>query len=456
MEEMGLMRTRIHWLVWLMPMAIALTPLTARAQGVLDLDEGPPLATALRAIAVSNQMGCAPDDGPLLPPLVRRYIARGQVGNNLYEVPPNADAGMTSWTPLGHDRLEKGGFYGFGEAIFWRMSNPLQSQIIAFRGLWDADGGLSGTVGTFIGSKAPALNVDQASGPGTYIPGFIVGVGWRFETGTAVEVNWWHLHQAKYSATAGPEPFGFQARQDLADTFISSPVFNFPLQFAGAAKKFTFGTLNSAFGIWNASSLQTIDFVQRADQYEISGRFPVYEGDCYRNYALFGPRVVWLWERFRWRTVSADAFGLANGGTVGYYSNVDSERMYGLHVGCGNEWFLGATPIGAFSISLDLELGLFANCVKENAKYELGDFSMSASRSRKDYDMVPQTQAKLNLWWYPTEGIQCRIGYDFSAFFNTIASPQPVDFNFGAVAPAWESGHTRIIEGLSAGIGFIF
>src|SRR5262249_59472216 len=105
---------------------------------------------------------------------------------------------------------------------FWRMSNPMHSQIIAFRGFFDADGALSGgRVGTFIGSKTPALDVNQVSGPGTYIPGWALTAGWRFETGISVAFNWSHLHHARSSATATLVPFGFLGRPDLADTVIS-------------------------------------------------------------------------------------------------------------------------------------------------------------------------------------------------------------------------------------------
>src|SRR5262249_34570735 len=157
-------------------------------------------------------------------------------------------------------------------------------------------------------------------------------------------------------------------------------------QFAGAAPQLPtgVGTAGTTFGIWNAASLMTIDFVQRYDQFEFSGRIPIYESDCYRCYGLLGPRLTWFWERFRWRTVDADVLGLAVGTDAAVYSNLVSNRLWGIHVGCGNEWYMGTTPVGAFSVSLDLQFALFVDFVSEAVKYELGDFSIAASRHRKE------------------------------------------------------------------------
>ena len=62
----------------------------------------------------------------------------------------------------------------------------------------------------------------------------------------------------------------------------------------------------------------------------------------------------------------------------------------------------------------------------------------------------------MNLWWYPTEGIQLRVGYDAMAFFNTVAGKTPVDFNFGGLAPTWDRGVYRLFDGINAGIALIF
>jgi hypothetical protein len=253
-------------------------------------------------------------------------------------------------------------------------------------------------------------------------------------------------------------PPTLNAGPNLADSFISSPVFNFPIVFGGPFPKLApgVGTRFTAFGIWNASSLQTEDFTQRYDQYDLSGRIPIFQTDCMRCYGLLGFRAVWMWERYRWRVVSNDTNGDAVATDVAIFTNTVSNRLYGIHVGGGTEWQLGTSPIGAFAFSVDLQGGLYADFVKEQNGYELGDLSTRAQRSTQDYQLVPEIEAALNFWWYPSEGIQVRLGYSAMCYFNTIASPRPVSFNFGALDPPFERGVTRLIEGLNVGVGFIF
>ena len=89
-----------------------------------------------------------------------------------------------------------------------------------------------------------------------------------------------------------------------------------------------------------------------------------------------------MYDKFSWRTVDADQNGLSNNGTIADYHNITSNRLYGVGLGMGNEWFLGDTPIGAFSISIDLEASLYLDMVKGRAGYVLGDRSTEATRSR--------------------------------------------------------------------------
>jgi hypothetical protein len=380
--------------------------------------------------------------------------------------------------PLFHDRPETGGIYAAGEFMFMRQTNPLAHQVIARRGLFDFDGSITAALngqvaepapnvppiiipgqihpGNFIGSGTPALFADDAGGPATYQPGFSITLGWRFADGVAVEINWIHLFEAKYSAAASIVPPTLNPGNNLEETFISSPVFNFPNAYAGPQFKLAIGNPNAAFGIWNAASEMTIDFIQRFEQFDITGRIPVYQSDNCRCYGLIGPRLVWLWERFKWRTVSEDFLGNAAGDDSAIYSNIVSQRMYGVHGGGGTEWRLGDSPIGTFSVSLDLQAALMADIVKERAKYERGDHAAASKRSLTTYTVVPELQANPSLWWYPIEGIQMRVGYDLMGFFNTVAAPNPVSFNYGGLDPAWEQGHFRFFDGFNAGIGFIF
>ncbi|HZT80966.1 MAG TPA: hypothetical protein VFA26_12115, partial [Gemmataceae bacterium] len=93
----------------------------------------------------------------------------------------------------------------------------------------------------------------------------------------------------------------------------------------------------------------------------------------------------------------------------------------------------------------------------ERAKYELGtkNAGPAVKRSITDYAAVPELAGTLSLWWYPIEGVQVHLGYSAMAFFNTVAGRQPVDFDYGSVAPPWERTF-RFFDGLQTGIGFIF
>jgi hypothetical protein len=70
--------------------------------------------------------------------------------------------------------------------------------------------------------------------------------------------------------------------------------------------------------------------------------------------------------------------------------------------------------------------------------------------------IVPELQANLALWWYPIEGIQLKVGYNFMGFFNTITSQMPVDFNYGTDSPPYTHEFLRFFDGLDAGIALIF
>src|SRR5262249_17246308 len=148
-------------------------------------------------------------------------------------------------------------------------------------------------------------------------------------------------------------------------------------------------------GIWNASTFQQLLFVQRFDQGDLTVRVPIFETDCWRSYGLIGARAVVMWERFSWRTADYNAFGISDPTFAADYSNIASNRLYGPHIGCGNELYLGDTPIGAFSVSLDLDVALLVDIVKERAKYELEDRSISAQRSRTEYTLAPELSAQL-------------------------------------------------------------
>jgi len=415
--------------------------------------------------------------------------------------------------PLYHERPETGGFYAAGNFLMLRQTNPLKEQPIAVRGFVDTFGNVQATQnflsevelgvtgptpvpGLFIGSGKPALDVNQVSGPNSYQPGFRINLGWKFQNDLDIEFSWSHLFTKKLSATAAPIGPTLSGGPDGSDSFLFAPVYNFSNNYVGPASKlivsttipfdFTAGPFPIGFladqifhtspgpvGIWNAAQLMTIQFTQRYDDFEIIGRIPIYESDRCRCYGLFGPRHVQLWERFQWRTVDesvreihldivgagfdqvfnrGDAGGLSGPLDQAIYSNIVSNRLYGPLFGLGSDLYVGH----GFGINLDLRCGSYIDVVKERAKYELGDHSTAAQRARTDYTMAFELAGRLNLTWYPIEGVELRFGYELQNFFNTVSSPQPIDFNMGSITPTWDKGTYRLLDGFSAGISFIF
>jgi hypothetical protein len=399
--------------------------------------------------------------------LLAPALARAQENGN-YEVPPAPGSDYFPY-PLGHPRYEEGGIYGFGEFVMWSMRNPLKSQPVAFQGFVDRDGTIAASLNTntgsnlpilagqFIGSHALALDVSQLNGTSTYMPGFNVGMGYRFKDGVAVEASWIHLWEAKYSATASLQPPGLPgANQE--NTFLFSPVFNYPTDYFGPGQKINApgSNFDAASGLWNGATLMTIEFIQRFDQWQIGGRVPIMDTADWRTYGLLGGRLAWFWERFKWRTVDQNLAGQSNADDVAYYVNVVSNRLWGAYVGFGNECRLGTTPVGEFAISLDLDGAAFFDFVSTEAKYYIGDFHTAASRHAHQVAPSGEVSGKLALWWYPYEAIQVRVGYTGMVFFNTYASPRPIDYNYGQLAPSWEHNIVRWVQGVDVGIAFIF
>ena len=76
----------------------------------------------------------------------------------------------------------------------------------------------------------------------------------------------------------------------LEDTFLFSPVFNYPTTYAGPAFKITNGNPFAMYGIWNGATEMQISFTQQNTQIDMTYRIPVYENECWRTYGLAGPR----------------------------------------------------------------------------------------------------------------------------------------------------------------------
>jgi hypothetical protein len=343
------MRKRISWLAALVVFGIVSSPGTSRAQTRDD--------DLLHAY------------GWLAPSPVEEALVRGQMG----DVPP-----PTTILPL-----------------------PV-GQPLAFRGIQDMDNTIHGAIGlpptptNFIGSHALALDVNSVSGPNSYTPGFDFVIGYRWANGVAAEVKWLHLIETKNSATAGllpPTPAG----PLLQETFLTSPVFNFPPAYAGPGNQTGQGSGVAVLGIWDASSLQTETFVQRFDQIEINFRIPIQDSECWRTYGLIGPREQILFERYTWRVVNQRADGSVAPNDTATYTNTTANDMYGVKAGVGNEWFLGDSPAGGFSLSVDLTASLMLDLVKGRPKYELGDRSTATGHARNWLNFVPEGDANINL-----------------------------------------------------------
>jgi hypothetical protein len=376
--------------------------------------------------------------------------------------------------PLYHDRPETGGFYAATEFMFFRQTNPLKAEVIAIRGLVDTDGSISAALkgqvladpiggnlfnipgqpapGTFFGSGTVALSADQASGPGTYVPGYRLTLGWRFEDGVSVDFAWMHLFNARYIGGATLIPFGGNLGPNLAESFLYSPVYNFPNDFAGPAAKLAIGNPLAAYGIWNGASVEAIRFDQHFDEYDLDFRKPILETDCNRCYCLAGLRRAWLWERFKWTTIAEQFDGTESPQWTAIYNNILSQPMYGPYIGIGDECYLGH---GA-SVSVDIKAAALVDFVREIDDYQLQDNTIELKRSRRVFSFVPELETSINLWWYPIEGVQIKIGYNAMAFFNTIASPDPVSFNASSLDAPYQHTFLRLLDGINAGIGFIF
>lgn len=403
-------------------------------------------------------------------------VAVASTGGQAQEVPP-ADPVIP--LPLGHDRMSKGGFYFAGEFIYMKMTNPIKDQTIAVRGLMDSDGSVSADLngtslpltsgppiiapgvslpGTFFGSGEQALNANQVNGPGMWTPAFKVTAGWKFQDGVAIEASFMNMAETKYSATATlvpPTSFGQGQIQNpgqlLQNTFLFSPVYNFPNEFAGAIQKIALGNPYGVYGIWNGASVESLSFVQRLTQYDITARIPVWDGQYCRCYGLVGPRYVKIWERFNWRTVDLNFDGTTGQDVAAQFYNVTSNNLWGADVGVGSEWYLAK----GFSFSLDGRVAGFMDFAKLEDAYMRQDFAIGHKRVQRAFAFVPEFEAQANLWWYPIEGMVCRLGFNSMNFVNTYSSPEPVSFNYSSLDPQWKSTF-RYVIGWNMGVGFIF
>jgi hypothetical protein len=368
--------------------------------------------------------------------------------------------------PIGTWQHDSSGFYTGIEFVAIHQQRIIGHQDIAFRGLVDSAGLLTGVAGTRVGSFDTALSTGALGRTG-WSPGTRLTLGYRAQNGITFSLSWLHLAGSSSAGGAGTQSPNFTPNQDqnLGDTFLFSPVFNFSPLFTGPEARVTDGAGNIAFGalngIWNGASEMTIKYTQRFDNWDFLGRFPVLESENARSYAIAGGRFAWIWERFEWRTaaygIDVNAIPLgAPPSLVGSpewaarYSNAMSQRMYGPVIGVGHDIFLGS----GFSVGCEVSGGLLFSLVKQRAKYEREDEFTQAKRSQTQLDFVPNINGVVNIDWQPLDGITLRLGYNAMNFFNTRSMGQPVGFDVGAIDPVYERKAFRIMHGLNAGLAF--
>ncbi|HEY1381286.1 MAG TPA: hypothetical protein VGF55_31085 [Gemmataceae bacterium] len=448
------MRSKLGWGALLLAAGVALAPTGARAQTWDFLS--------------------APDAPAPLP----AAVFRAQMGVDKPEDPPHP-------LPLYHPRADVvGGVYTALEFVMFRQTNPIRHQLIAVRGLVDVDGSITGDLngtavftdqtppfiirgpivpGNFLGTGTPALYTDDLRGQESFQPGYRITVGYRFDSGAAIEANYLSLVKVTYAANASlipPNYANLNASAALADTFLFAPFFNLPPEFAGANQELALGNPGAAFGIFNGAINMSISFRQFFQNFDVRGRVPWFQDDCTRIYGYAGGRFAWIWEDFRLRAVSADFLGNSRPEDVGVYDNSVSNRMYGPFAGIGVERYIG----NGFAIGLEGESAFLLDIVKAKAILQNGDRPSTArdtgfvrlKKAVTDFNPVGEFATNVQLYWYPIEGVQIRAGYNFMTFLNTVNSPNPIAFDARNFDPDWRSKTIRYLDGFNAGIGFIF
>ena len=289
--------------------------------------------------------------------------------------------------------------------MFLTQTRAIGDQTIAYRGIVDATGRITGLPGIYVGSGQPGLTTDKL-GRTNYFPGYNIELGYKFEDGTRIYAKYLQLFQANYNDGATVATQYSRSNTSLTDTFLVAGVFNFSPQFAGPQQKTIYDFQPQTFQpqqiVLNDVVQTTITTVgpppstitttatepvrghdPRADEPDVrAGRvqprvqhlrhlergghdghpvqpvvprprsaagLPLFQTDYSRVYGLGGGRFDWFFERFiGGRTTTSTATAPRRPGRR--YNNTLSQRMYGPFVGCGHEVYLGKR----FSLSLDL------------------------------------------------------------------------------------------------------
>jgi hypothetical protein len=377
--------------------------------------------------------------------------ARGQTSEGPNSWGYSGTPSINAPVPIGTQQPGGEGIYGAAEFLFYHEDRTLGTQPVAARGVRDSDGSITGTPGQFIGSGRTAMTTDNF-GRTSWTPGWRATIGYKLEDGSSISLSYANMIEVKYNFSVGPIPPGFQTYTGGIDTFLSSPVFGFSPQFSGPQSKASIGSASALYGLWNGATTMSEDFIQRFVASDITYRQNVYETENTRSYAMAGGRFAWFWDEYKWNTTDTESNGSIGPQDQVNYHNIMSQRMYGPFVGVGNEVFIG----NAFAASADLSGAALLDVIKERAAYTLGDGSITSKRARSDYAVVPNVDLTVNVWWYPIEGMQVKLGYDLYTFWNTQYMQQPIGFNAGGPDPSYKTEVFRMIHGIHVGVGYIF
>lgn len=167
--------------------------------------------------------------------------------------------------------------------------------------------------------------------------------------------------------------------------------------------------------------------------FDLMWRFPTYDNGCFRQWGTWGPRFILESQDFVFP------------GPITY--DVDN-NMIGGYIGCMNEWYLGTNPLGAWSFTLDGDIGAYANFVRGAAGANGG------SNSASTFTLSGSLQGRAGLIWYVSEGITINVGVEALTIINIQQPNNPsvqgnsINASLIPTMPIW--------LGVYLGFGFVF
>lgn len=399
------------------------------------------------------------------------------------------------------------GWYVAGEALAWRVNNVLEGQVLATRGFYDLDGTLRGqgplirvsgtdgtntnlsllflnrgTPGAFYGSNEVALQADDA-GESNYRPGMRLSVGYRFRNGINFEFSYWGLANSRTVASAGiTPPLMRGVGLNAASSYLTVPFYNFSPYFAGPSRDvisnvmpevlpsvpppdplpindptfsndvFRFGgPVLPAWGIGNAAEDVTISLKQKFHSGELNARVPLYQGEDVRTYAKGGFRYLSMYERFKLRVADQDVDGNISPEDVLLYTTKQRNHYYGGQAGLGSEVYI----FSGWAVSGEVLVGMAGQASKTTVTIDREDYLVGLERSDSRVNITPFFQGGAYLWWYPIEGVQFRVGYEYMGIVGSRRATQPIDFNIGRMEPNVKNTYLSF-DGVTLGLALIF